>query len=72
MVRGRFDGEAVIRGEMIVISGSSVFEFSDIFEAPLGLGVEVGGAPYAITGEWSATFSAEVLRDPRNSLFRGQ
>ena len=54
---------------MLRIRGATEFEFSDSFEDPLGLGIEAGGTPYAITGSWAATFSAEVFRDAGRSEY---
>lgn len=54
---------------MLRIAGRSFFAFSDRFADPLGLGIEVGGDPYDITGVWSATFLAEVLLNAESSHF---
>lgn len=67
VVRGVFSGTVESRGVMLQVRGSTEFEFSDIFEDPLGLGIEVGGTPYSITGSWSADFTAEVFRDAGRS-----
>ncbi len=67
VVRGEFIGYVDDRGNMLRISGEANFEFSDEFADPLGMGIEVGGEPYAITGSWTAGFSAEILKDPAKS-----
>lgn len=69
-VNGVFDGTTVPVGKMLQISGETRFAFSDSFEDPLGLQIEVGGTPYLITGEWSATFFAEVLADSTESEYK--
>ncbi len=69
VVRGVFSGTVEGRGAMLQIRGTSDFEFSDMFEDPLGLGIEVGGTPYAITGGWSAIFTADVFMDAGRSSY---
>ena len=69
VVRGEFEGFVEDRGSMLRITGNSSFEFGDIFEDPLDIGIEVGGTPYAITGNWSARFSAEVFQHSASSHF---
>lgn len=69
VVRGTFTGTVLDRGEMLVISGETRFAFSDRFADPLDLGFEPGGTPYEITGDWTATFSAEILKDRSRSIF---
>lgn len=72
VVRGVFTGTVQDRGDMLVISGEARFEFSDRFADPLNLGFEPGGTPYEITGDWTATFSAEVFADGARSIFGGE
>lgn len=69
VVRGEFDGTVEDRSGMLRIAGNSWFEFSDRFEDPLDIGIEPGGAPYAITGAWTASFTAEIFKDPARSQF---
>lgn len=69
VVRGVFTGAVDSRGAILQIRGATGFEFSDRFEDPLGLGIETGGTPYAITGSWAATFSAEVFKDAGQSEY---
>lgn len=54
---------------LLMISGESRFRFTDRFEDPVNLSIEVGGDPYDITGEWTASFSAEVFADSKASEF---
>ena len=61
VVKGQFVGAVAANEAMLAISGESSFLFSDSFEDPVGLGIEVGGDRYQITGHWTATFKAEVL-----------
>lgn len=68
-VAGTFAGTVANDGDMLRIVGSSVFNFSDQFADPIDLGIEVGGDPYNITGDWSAAFLAEVFIDIKNSIF---
>ena len=70
VVAGSFMGSVVEIGAIPRIDGESNFNFSDRFEDPIGLGIEVGGDPYGITGRWSATFTAEVFSNARESDFR--
>lgn len=69
VVGGVFTGTVESVGAMLRIRGATEFEFSDRFEDPLGLGIETGGTPYAITGSWAAIFSAEVFRDAGRSEY---
>ena len=69
VVKETFDGTVAPDGVMLRIAERSFFAFSDRFADPVGLGIEVGGDPFAITGRWSATFSAEVLPDAKKSIF---
>ena len=69
-VQGVFNGAIQRHGPMIAISGTADFHFSDRFEDPIGLGIEVGGTPYQIVGSWSADFDADVLADTELSEFR--
>lgn len=69
VVRGAFVARVDGRGAMLRITGETTFEFSDIFEDPLDIGIEAGGTPYAITGNWKAGFSAEVIKDPGRSEY---
>jgi hypothetical protein len=68
-VSGVFDGTSSRLGTILQISGETTFAFSDRFEDPVDLRIEVGGTPYQITGEWSATFSAEVFVDRTESIY---
>ena len=68
-VRGTFVGVADGRGEMLAIRGGIVFTFSDIFADPLDIGVEPGGKRYQVTGDWTTSFAAEVLKDRRRSAY---
>lgn len=71
VVSGAFNGSVRGLGEMLVISGKTDFHFSDRFEDPVSLHIELGGTPYEITGEWSATFEAQIFRDEaRSEYFR--
>lgn len=36
---------------------------------PLGPGIEPGGTPYEITGEWTASFSADVAKERTRSVY---
>ncbi|WP_265502939.1 hypothetical protein [Paracoccus beibuensis] len=69
VVRGAFVGRVEDRGAMLRISGETTFEFSDIFEDPLDIGIEVGGTPYPITGNWRTPFSADVMKDAGRSEY---
>lgn len=69
VVAGTFDGTVLESGSMLRIAGASKFTFKDKFEDPVGLGIEVGGDPYDIIGNWAATFAAEVFADPEESEF---
>lgn len=51
---------------MLRITGNSRFDFSDVFEDPLDIGVELGSAPYTVTGNWRARFTAEIVEDSAN------
>ncbi len=69
VVRGTFVGHVDDRGTMLRITGETTFEFSDVFEDPLDVGIEVGGTPYPIVGSWTARFSAEVFKDAFRSVY---
>lgn len=69
VVRGAFVGSVEDRGSMLRITGQTRFEFSDIFEDPLDIGIEAGGTPYRITGSWAASFMAEVFKSVAGSSF---
>ena len=56
---------------MLRISGETIFEFGEVFEDPLDMGIEAGGTPYPITGSWTARFSAEVMKDAGRSEYGG-
>lgn len=71
VVRGAFVGRVEDLGAMLRINGETNFEFSDIFEDPLNIGIEAGGTPYPITGNWTARFSAEVMKDAGKSEYGG-
>lgn len=69
VVKGIFSGIVTTQERILRISGESQFAFSDRFQDPVGLGMAVGGDPYDITGDWTASFSAEVFADPTISDF---
>ena len=52
------------------IEGVTYFNFSDRFEDPVGLGIELGGNPYLIPGHWSANFEAEMFFNEGESEFK--
>ena len=68
-VSGVFIGTSLQDGNLLKIQGETQFYFTDDFEDPVSLGVELGGDPYHISGEWSASFLAEVFVDPGKSQF---
>lgn len=68
-VSGIFVGLADDRGEMLGIRGDIIFTFSDVFADPLDAGVEAGGTPYRVIGDWTASFAADVLKDRRLSTY---
>ncbi len=68
-VSGSFLGTVEYHDDMLRITGESNFEFADEFADPLDMNFEPGGIPYHISGTWRASFSAEVLRDRRNSIY---
>lgn len=68
-VKGVFIGIAEDHGDMLAIRGESAFTFSDEFKDPLDAGIEAGGTPYRITGDWTASFTGEVLKDRGRSLY---
>lgn len=68
-VSGVFIGVVEHHGDMLRIFGESRFQFDDIFADPLGLNIEPGGTPYKITGNWRASFSAEVFKNQAQSRF---
>lgn len=68
-VSGIFVGVAEDRGAMLAIRGDTTFLFSDEFKDPLDIDVEPGGTPYAVTGNWTASFSAEVFKQDARSIF---
>jgi hypothetical protein len=45
------------------------FKFTDKFEDPLGIGWEPGGKIYEVTGDWTAVYNSEVLKDAKRSKF---
>lgn len=69
-VKGVFEGTSRRVGNILQISGETAFSFTDSFEDPLGLQFEPGGTPYRITGEWSATFAAEVFSERKESDYQ--
>jgi SPP1 gp7 family putative phage head morphogenesis protein len=69
VVRGVFVGQVEDRGGMLRVAGETDLEFSDIFADPLDIGIEPGGTPYAITGSWTARFSAEIFKNGADSEF---
>ncbi|WP_116600310.1 hypothetical protein [Primorskyibacter marinus] len=64
-----FGDVAFSHGAMLRITGETTFEFSDSFEDPLDVGIEAGGTPYPITGDWTTRFSAEVIKDAGASQY---
>lgn len=71
VVRGEFFGRVEDLGNILKILGEINFEFSDVFADPLDLGIEVGGQPYAVTGSWTADFSAEIFKTAEDSEYGG-
>ncbi|MFN0115325.1 MAG: phage minor head protein [Paracoccaceae bacterium] len=69
VVRGYFSGVIRRHGSMLAISGRADFFISDRFGDPVGPGIEVGGAPYAIVGNRSAEFVADVFADQDFSAY---
>jgi SPP1 gp7 family putative phage head morphogenesis protein len=69
VVSGEFSGTVSSQDGLLRIAGESRFRFTDRFEDPVNLGIEVGGDPYDITGECTASFSAEVFADSKDSEF---
>ncbi len=67
IVLGQFTGSVLHESGMLRINGLAKFEFRDMFEDPLDLGIEPGGSPYAITGNWSALFRGEVFANAERS-----
>ncbi len=55
---------------MLRITGETSFEFSDIFEDSLDIGIEPGGTPCQITGKWTAIFPAGAFRNATRSAYR--
>ena len=70
VVSGEFSGVASSQDGILRISGESRFRFSDRFEDPVNLGIEVGGDPYDISGKWTASFSAEVFAESKISEYK--
>ncbi|MEX5727786.1 hypothetical protein Ga0609869_001139 [Rhodovulum iodosum] len=68
-VRGIFVGRVDDRGATLRITGETSSEFRDSFEDPLDIGIEAGGTPYPITGDWTARFSAAVIKDAGASQY---
>lgn len=68
-VRGSFIGSSEALGDTLAIRGICNFYFHDWFRDPIGLNVELGGTPYEIAGEWSATFEAQVFRQEELSEY---
>ena len=68
-VFGTFSGIVEDRGSMLAIAGESRFDFVDKFADPVDFGIEPGGTPYPITGEWSAYFSGEVNKNRDQSVY---
>jgi hypothetical protein len=54
---------------MLAIHGDIVFTISDIFADPLDIGVEPDGTRYEVTGDWTTSFAAAVLKDRRRSAY---
>ncbi|REF70166.1 MULTISPECIES: hypothetical protein [Paracoccus] len=68
-VKELFIGWAEDYGEIFRISGDISFEFTDDFVDPLDMNFEPGGTPYHISGRWRTSFSAEVLKDRKRSIY---
>jgi Phage Mu protein F like protein len=68
-VSGLFVGTVSLDGNILRIAGKTDFSFTDEFKDPAGMGIELGGTPYGITGGWSANFFAEVFVDTVDSQF---
>lgn len=64
-----FIGWAEDYGETFRISGNISFKFMDDFVDPLYMGFDPGGTPYHISERWRTSFSAEVLKDRRRSIY---
>ena len=68
-VKGVFVGTVLRDGNILKIRGKTDFSFTDDFVDPVSMGIELGGTPYHISGEWSASFFAEVFVDADKSQF---
>jgi SPP1 gp7 family putative phage head morphogenesis protein len=68
-VKGLFAGTVEERGSMLFIQGRSSFLFFDRFADPTGHGIEPGGTPYEITGNWITSFTAQVFKDASKSQY---
>lgn len=68
-VSGLFSGFAEDHGAIYAIDGESTFKFQDEFKDPLDIGVEPGGTPYLVTGDWTASFTAQIFKDEAASEF---
>lgn len=68
-VDGIFCGTVEKRGDMLEIRGTSEFSFTDEFIDPLDIGIEVGGTPYSISGNWSADFTERVFANRARSIY---
>ncbi len=66
-VSGVFSGAVERRGAMLVILGETTFEFIDEFVDPIDIGIEPGGVPYHVSGNWTTSIRAEVFKDERRS-----
>ena len=69
-VEGTFVGTVMRDGNILKIQGETQFFFTDDFVDPVSMGIELFGDPYHISGEWYASFAAEVFVDPDESRFR--
>jgi hypothetical protein len=59
------------RGGMFLLQGRISFSFFDRFADPLNLGIEPGGIPYDIIDNWITSFTAQVVKDPSKSQYKG-
>lgn len=68
-ISGLFLGWAEDCGDMLRISGESSFKCTDDFVDPVDLDIEVGGIPYHISAELTASFSVKMLKDRKRSIY---
>ena len=82
-VRGDFYGTAKVAHGMLIISGKTVYKFSDVFTDPTNIRewigddisdvafnlTELAGTAYAITGSWRSDLRAKVFADKDMSAY---